>query len=68
MAFGSSRVTERDQFFSMMNFMGTPSLFFTLNLTFFHHPLLDVLSGQKVNLNFFKNKNMVTKMNDANMQ
>jgi hypothetical protein len=53
MAFGRSRVTERDQFFNMMNFMGTPSLFFTLNLTFFHHPLLVVLSGQNVNLNYF---------------
>jgi len=48
--------------------MGTPSLFFTLNLAFVHHPLLVVLSGKNVNLDVFFIKNMLTKMNKANMQ
>jgi hypothetical protein len=48
--------------------MGTPSLFFTLNLAFVHHPLLVVLRGKNVNLDVFLNKNMLTKMNNANMQ
>jgi hypothetical protein len=47
--------------------MGTPSLFFTLNFTFVHHPLLVVLSGENVNLDVFFNKNMLTKMNCVNM-
>jgi hypothetical protein len=46
MASKSSRATQRDQIFSMINFMGTPSLFFTLNPRFVHHPLLAILSGQ----------------------
>jgi hypothetical protein len=46
MASKSSHATQRDQIFSMINFMGTPSLFFTLNPRFVHHPLLAILSGQ----------------------
>jgi hypothetical protein len=68
MASKSNCATQRDQIFSMMNFMGTPSLFFTLNLAFFHHHVLVVLSGQNVNLDVFFNKNMLTKMNNVNMQ
>jgi hypothetical protein len=45
----------------MINFMGTPSLFFTLNPTFVHHPLLAILSGQNINLDLFYDKNMLTK-------
>jgi hypothetical protein len=41
--------------------METPSLFFTLNLAFVHHPLLIVLSGQNINLHLFYDKNMPTK-------
>jgi hypothetical protein len=62
MVSGSSHATQRDQIFNMINFMGTLSLFFTLNLAFVHHPLLVVLSGQNVNLDVFFNKNMLTKM------
>ncbi len=61
MAFGSSRTMQRDQIFSMINFIGTLSLFFTLNLTFVHHPLVVLLSGQNINLDLFYDKKMVTK-------
>ncbi len=42
MASRSSRATQRDPIFNMINFMGTLSLFFTLNLVFIHHILLAV--------------------------
>jgi len=45
----------------MINFMGTPILFFTLNLTFVHRPLIAVLSGKNINLDLFYDKNMLTK-------
>jgi len=45
----------------MITFMGMPSLFFTLNLTFVHYPLLEVLSGKNINLDLFYDKNMLTK-------
>ncbi len=45
MAFSSSQIMQRDQIFSMVNFIGPPSLFFTLNPTFVHHPLVVLLSG-----------------------
>jgi hypothetical protein len=45
MAFGSSQTMQKDQIFSMINFIGMPSLFFILNPTFFHHPLAALLSG-----------------------
>jgi len=61
MAFGSSRATQRDQIFSMINFTGMPSLFFILNPTFVHHPLLTILGGQNINLDLFYDKNMPTK-------
>jgi hypothetical protein len=41
--------------------MGTPIFFFTLNLTFVHHPLLAILSGKNINLDLFYDKNMLTK-------
>jgi hypothetical protein len=61
MASKSNRATQRDQIFSIINFMGTPSLIFTLNPTFVHHPLLVVLSGQNINLDLVYDKNMLTK-------
>jgi hypothetical protein len=61
MAFGSSCATQRDQIFNMIKFMGMPSLFFILNPTFVHHPLLTILSGQKINLDLFYDKSMLTK-------
>jgi hypothetical protein len=61
MVSGSSCATPIDQVFSMINFMGTPSLFFTLNPTFVHHPLLAILSGQNTNLDLSYDKNMLTK-------
>jgi hypothetical protein len=64
----SSHAMQRDQIFNMINFMGTPSLFVTLNLAFVYHLLLVFLSGQNINLYVFLNKNMLTKMNNANMQ
>jgi hypothetical protein len=53
MAFGSSQTMQRNQIFSMINFIGTLSLFFTLNLKFVHHPLIALLSGQNINLDLF---------------
>jgi hypothetical protein len=61
MVFKSRCATQRDQIFSMINFVGSPSLFFILNLAFIHHPLLAILSGQNVNLDLFYDKNMLTK-------
>jgi hypothetical protein len=61
MASGSSRATQRDQIFSMINFMGMPNLFSILNPTFVHHPLLRVLSQQNINLDLFYDKNMLIK-------
>jgi hypothetical protein len=43
----------------MINFMGTPSLFFTLNLAFFHHLSIVVLIGQKINVHLFYDDNML---------
>ncbi len=57
----SNHVTQRNQIFGLINFMGTPCLFFTLNLAVIHHPLLAILSGQNINLDFFYDKNMLTK-------
>jgi hypothetical protein len=37
------------------------SFFFTLNLTFVHHPLLVVLNGQNINLDLFYDRNTLTK-------
>jgi hypothetical protein len=50
MASKSNCATQRKQIFGMVNFMGTPSLFFTLNHVFIHHLLLAILSGQNINL------------------
>jgi hypothetical protein len=61
MAFGSSQTMQRNQIFSMINFIGTLSLFFTLNLKFVHHPLIVLLSGQNINLDLFYDKKMLTK-------
>jgi hypothetical protein len=61
MVSGSSCATQRNQIFSMINFMGTPSLFFTLNPTFVHNQLLAILNGQNINLDSFYDKNMLIK-------
>jgi hypothetical protein len=61
MAFKSSHVTQKNQIFSMINFMGMLSLFFTLNFTFLHHLLLVVLNGKNINLDLFYHKNTLTK-------
>ncbi len=50
MAFGSNCATQKNQIFSMIDFMGMPSLFFIFNFTFVHHPLLTFLCGQNINL------------------
>ncbi len=57
----SNCATQRNQIFGMVNFMGTPSLFFTLNPRLIHHPLLSILSGKNINLDLFYDKNMLTK-------
>jgi hypothetical protein len=67
MTFWSNRATQRDQNSNMIKFMETLSLFFTLNPTFIHHSLLAVLNEQNVNLDLFYDKNMLTKMSDANI-
>jgi len=61
MAFGHSRTMQKDQIFSMINFIGTPSLFFTLNPRFIHHPLVVLLSGQNINFDLFYDTKMLTK-------
>jgi hypothetical protein len=61
MASNGSRATQRNLIFSMINSMGTPSLFFTLNPTFVHHLLFAILSGENINLDLFFDKNMLTK-------
>jgi len=66
MASSSSQTMQRDQIFSMINFIGMPSLFFTLNPTFFHHPLVALLSGQNINLDLFYDTKMLTKMRRVN--
>jgi hypothetical protein len=53
MAFSSSQTMQRDQIFSMINFIRTPNLVFTLNPTFVHHPLVVILNGQNINLDLF---------------
>jgi hypothetical protein len=66
MAFCSSQTMQRDQIFSMINFIGMPSLFFTLNPTFVRHPLIVLLSRQKNNLDLFYDTKMFTKMRGVN--
>jgi hypothetical protein len=61
MASRSNHATQRNQIFGMVNFMGTPSLFFTFNPGSIHHPLLSILSGKNINLDLFYDKNMLTK-------
>jgi hypothetical protein len=60
MAFGSNRAMQRDQIFSMINFIGTPSLCFTLNPRFVHHLLVVILSGQNIHLHLFYDTKMLT--------
>jgi len=60
-AFRSICATQRNQIFGMVNFMGTPSSFLTLNPTFIHHLSLTILSGQNIHLDLFYDKNMLTK-------
>jgi hypothetical protein len=60
MASSSSQIMQRDQIFSMVNFIGPPSLFFTLTPTFVHHPLVVFLSGQNINLDLFYDTKMLT--------
>jgi hypothetical protein len=47
MAFKNSRASQRNQLFSVINFMGASSLLFILNPTFVHHPLAVILIGKK---------------------
>ncbi len=61
MAFGSSCASQKDQIFSLINFMGRPSLFFTLNIAFVHHPLIIILMEQNIDLDLFYNTNMLEK-------
>jgi hypothetical protein len=42
----------------MINFVGTPSLFFILNPAFIHHPLLVILDGKNINLDLLHHKNI----------
>lgn len=45
--FGSNHAIQTDQIFSMINFMGTLSLFFTLNLALVHHPFVSSFKRTK---------------------
>jgi hypothetical protein len=57
----SNHTTQRDQIFNMINYMATPSFFFTYILAFVYHPLIDVLIGQDINLDVFHDNNMLNK-------
>jgi hypothetical protein len=61
MAFGNNCTLEIDQIFNMINFMGPPSLFFTLNPAFVHHQLIVVLIRQQINVGLFYDDNMLNK-------
>jgi hypothetical protein len=58
---------KENQIFSMINFIGTLSLFFILNPTFVHHPLIVLLSGQNINLYLLYDTKILTK-NEKNKQ
>jgi len=45
----------------MINYIRTPSFFFTLNLAFVDCPLINVLIGQDINLDMFYDNNMLNK-------
>jgi hypothetical protein len=60
-AYKNSHASQRDQIFNMINFMVTPSLFFTLNPTFVHHFLTIILIGQNIDLDLFYDTNMFFK-------
>jgi len=53
LAFGSSQAMQREEVFNMIHFLGTPTLFFTLNLAYVHHPLVNLLTGKNINLDCF---------------
>jgi hypothetical protein len=42
----------------MIHVLGTPTLYFTLNIAYVHHPLVILLSGKNINLVFFLNENL----------
>jgi hypothetical protein len=42
----------------MIHFFGTPTLFFTLNLTYVHHPLVTLLGGKDINLDIFLDEDL----------
>jgi hypothetical protein len=45
MVFGNSQTMQKDQVFSMINFIRMPDLFFILNPTFVQNPLVAILNG-----------------------
>jgi hypothetical protein len=61
MASKNNHASQSNQIFSMINFMGASSLFFTLNPTFVHHPLTVILVGQNIYLDLFYDTNMLEK-------
>jgi hypothetical protein len=58
MAFGSSRGAQREEIFNMINYLGTPSLFFTLNPAVVHHLAISLLCRKEINLHVFYDKNL----------
>jgi hypothetical protein len=58
MASGSSRVAQREEIFNMINYFGTPTLFFTINPAVVHHPCISLLCGKEINLDIFYNNNL----------
>jgi hypothetical protein len=59
---------QRKEVFNMILFLGTPTLFFTLNLAYVHHLLVNLLSGKNINLEFFLMKIYQIGMKDVNLQ
>jgi hypothetical protein len=58
MASGSSRVVQREEIFNMINYFGTPTLFFTINPAVVHHPCISLLCGKEINLDIFYDNNL----------
>jgi hypothetical protein len=58
MASKNSRASQREQIFSMIDFMVALSLFFTLNPTVVHNLLTIILIRQNIDLDLFYDTNM----------
>jgi hypothetical protein len=58
MASGSSRAAQCEEIFNIINYFGTPTLFFTINSAVMHHPCVSLLCGKEINLDIFYENNL----------